>query len=324
MSKKDYKKICQNLISELREREKEVILRRFGLEGKTPETLQSIGDSFGITRERVRQIQVAAEKKIKPKLKNYEDLFESVKEYLKKFGGVKREDTLLTELAEKEENELIFLLTVDGRLKRFNHDKEFHSFWAIDNQSAKLAKKTISRIVKRFEKEKKLVNLEELSQQLGIKKEILNSYLEISKKIQKNKKGFYGLREWPEINPRGIRDKAYLVFKEIQKPLHFTEVARLIEGANVATVHNELIRDERFVLIGRGIYALKEWGYYPGEVKDVILKILQEKKRPLTKEEILEEVKKQRIVKPNTVFLNLSKYFERDEKGRYRIKTAQI
>jgi DNA-directed RNA polymerase delta subunit len=97
----------------------------------------------------------------------------------------------------------------------------------------------------------------------------------------------------------------------------------MIEGANLRSVHNELIRDRRFVLIGRGIYALREWGYFPGEVKDIIFKFLKEE-GPLTKEEILERIKKQRMVKENTVLINLAKYFERDEKGRYRIKTAEI
>jgi len=130
------------------------------------------------------------------------------------------------------------------------------------------------------------------------------------------------LLDWPEINPRGVKDKAYIVFKKIGKPLHFDEVARLIEGSLVQTVHNELIKDPRFVLVGRGIYALEEWGYFPGQVKDVILKILKEEGKPLTKEEILEKVRKQRLVKENTVFLNLSnkKHFLRNSQGKYEVK----
>jgi hypothetical protein len=326
MVEKNYKKIAQDLISELQGKEREVIVRRFGLEGRKRETLQSIGDSFGVTRERVRQIQVSATKKIEPRLGKYQSVFESFFDYFRNFGGLRKEEKLLEELGKNQENELIFLLSLDGRFKKFNQDKDFYTFWAGSLESVKKAKEVISLLCKKFEKEKKLMTFDQLSRGLGIKKEFLISYLEISKRIQKNEKGLYGLREWPEINPRGVRDKAYLVFKELQKPLHFTEVARLIKGANLATVHNELIRDERFVLIGRGIYALREWGYEPGEVKDIILKILKEERRPLTKEEILEKIKKQRIVKPNTVFLNLSnkEYFERDENGRYRIKTAQI
>ena len=121
-----------------------------------------------------------------------------------------------------------------------------------------------------------------------------------------------------------MKDKAYLVFKKENKPLHFTEVASLIDSALPQTVHNELIKDSRFVLVGRGIYALKEWGYERGYVKDVIFKVLKSAQKPLDREEILEKVLEQRIVKKNTVLLNLSNknYFLRTSEGNYTIKEA--
>jgi hypothetical protein len=320
---KGYKKICKDLISDLKDREKEVILRRFGLEGRKKETLQSIGNSFGITRERVRQIEDAALKKIRSKIEKHRRIFDEFLNYFKKFGDLRKEEKILEELGGNEKNELVFLLSLDRRFLRFNQNKEFYSLWTTNLNSLEKAKSLIFSICKKFEREKKLMNLNEISSEFKIKEKLLEGFLEISKRIQKNKKGLYGLREWPEINPRGIRDKAYLIFKELKRPLHFTEVAKMIEGANLKSIHNELIKDERFVLIGRGIYALKEWGYFPGEVKDVIFKFLKEE-GPLTKEEILERIKKQRVVKKDTVLINLAKHFERDEKGRYRIKTAQI
>jgi len=318
-----YQKICKDLISDLKEREKEVILRRFGLEGKERETLQSIGDSFGITRERVRQIEKVALNKIKAKVKNYRKVFEKFFDYFKKFGKVRKEETLLKELGRKEKNEIFFLLNLDKRFLRFNQNENFYSLWTTDLKSLEEVKDLIFSICKKFEREKKLMSLKELALEFKIKENLLEGFLEISKRIGKNKNGFYGLVEWPEINPKKLSDKAYLVFKELKRPLHFTEVSKMIEGSNLKSVHNELIRDERFVLIGRGIYALKEWGYFPGEVKDLIFKFLKEE-GPLTKEEILERIKKQRIVKENTVLINLSKYFVKDEKGRYKIKTAEI
>jgi hypothetical protein len=320
---KGYKKICQDLISALKEREREVILRRFGLGGRERETLQSIGNDLGITRERVRQIEEVALKKIKPKLKDHRRLFDGFLSYFGKFGNARREEKVLEELGGEEKNELVFLLSLDGRFLRANENNDFHSFWAIGEESLKKVREILQTIAGKLEKEKRLMSLKEIAGELKIKEKILEGFLEISKRILKNEKGLYGLREWPEITPRGIRDRAYLVFKELKRPLHFTEVARMIQGANLKSVHNELIRDERFVLVGRGIYALREWGYFPGEVKDVIYKILKEE-GPLTKEEILERIKKQRIVKENTVLINLTKYFEKDEKGRYRIKTAEI
>jgi transcriptional regulator with XRE-family HTH domain len=323
MTKENYKKICKDLISDLKEREKEIIVRRFGLEGGEKESLQSIGESFGITRERVRQIENSALNKIRPKVKKYQKLFKKFLDYFKKVGEVRKEERLLEELGGKEKNELIFLLNLHDKFLRFNQDENFYSFWTTNLNALKKVKEFISSVRKKFEKEKRLMTLKEIASSFNIKENLLEGFLEISKKIQKNKEGLYGLKDWPEINPKNLGDKAYLVFKKLQKPLHFTEVAKLIEGANLKSVHNELIRDERFVLVGRGIYALREWGYFPGEVKDVIFQFLKEE-GPMTREEILERIKKQRIVKDNTVLITLAKYFEKDEKGKYRIKTAQI
>ena len=322
MAKVNLKKVCQALISNLNGREKEVIERRFGLFGKEKETLEAIGRDFGVCRERVRQIEEAALKKIREEIGTKKAVFDSIFSEFKKKGGVRKEENLVLEKG----REILLLLKLDKRFQRKNQTDEFFTLWTIGKNYLERAKKFLSKLVKFFKKERKLLKFEEISKIFGIEREVLNSFLEISKIVAKNEEGFYGLLEWPEIKPRGIRDKAYLVLKKAQRPLHFTEIAAQIKGAKVPTVHNELIKDERFVLVGRGTYALTEWGYFPGEVKDVILRILKEKKRPMTKEEILEEVRKQRIVKPTTVFLYLynKKYFERDSQGRYRPKTAQI
>jgi hypothetical protein len=322
MAKVNLKKVCQDLIFNLKGREREVVERRFGLFGREKETLEAIGRDFGVCRERVRQIEEAALGKIREKIGEKRRVFNSVFYEFEKKGGVRKEESLISEKG----REILLFLKLDKRFQRKNQTEEFFTLWTIGREYLERAKRFLSKLVKFFEKERKILNFNEISKVFGIKKEILHSFLEISKLIGKNEEGFYGLLEWPEIKPRGVKDKAYLVLKKAQKPLHFTEIAAKIEGAKVPTVHNELIKDERFVLVGRGTYALAEWGYFPGEVKDVILRILKENRRPMTKEEILKEVRKQRIVKPTTVFLYLynKKYFERDSEGRYRPKTAQI
>jgi hypothetical protein len=201
-------------------------------------------------------------------------------------------------------------------------NEEFYPFWSVGSNFINSAKKTIDVIINKFKESKRPLSFKELKNFQSLNDIFLNSYLEISKRIQKSSDGLYGLKEWPEINPRGIKDKAYIIFKKIGKPLHFTEVTRKIDGALTQTVHNELIRDARFVLVGRGIYALSEWGYVPGQVKDVISKILKESKRPLTKEEILSRVLGQRVVKENTILLNLSNknHFLKNSQGRYTVK----
>jgi len=144
------------------------------------------------------------------------------------------------------------------------------------------------------------------------KNEILN-FLSVLKNISKNKFGKWGISEWMEINPKGTRERIYLVLKEEKTPLHFREIAKLIDKSGInkkkshpQTVHNELIKDERFILIGRGIYALREWGYVPGTIKDVLEEILKGNGEPMTKEEIIEAVLKMRKVKKTTIMINLN------------------
>lgn len=323
----DYQKICFDLLSDLEEREKEIISRRFGLKSEQAkrETLESIGKDFGVCRERIRQIQDACLKKIKPKLEKYQEVFEAFTNHFKKFGNLRREDLLLEELGGKFQNVIYFLLTLDKEFQRCNQNEEFYSFWFSGQNSLNKAKETIDLVFQKLKEIGKPLTLDEISTFSSLEKPVLQSYLDISKKISRNSENLYGLEDWPEINPRGVKDKAYLVLKKNKKPLHFTDIAKMIEKANLQTVHNELIKDPRFVLVGRGIYALREWGYIPGQVKDVIFAILK-KEGPLTKEEILKRVLSQRLVKENTILLNLSnkKYFLRDSQGRYRPKTEII
>jgi hypothetical protein len=316
--------IVQKLMNNLKEKEKIVISRRFGFGGKERETLEKIGKDFGVSRERIRQIQEVAMNKLKSQIKDNEEIreiFQKVADYLGKFGDARKEETLLEELAQKEKNELLFLMQLSPEFKRFPEDREFWSFWTKGKKAEEKVREIINKAISILKEKKKPLSLEEFN--FSLPKEVIESYLEISKNIGKTKNGLFGLMSWPEVNPKRIKDKAYLVLKEIGQPLHFKKIAELIPGANTHTVHNELIKDPRFVLIGRGIYALAEWGYIPGQVKDIILKVLKEEGRPLTKEEIIEKVLKQRVVKKTTILMNLndSKYFIRDEAGKYKLRT---
>ena len=149
-----------------------------------------------------------------------------------------------------------------------------------------------------------------------VKQQPLGNWLSISKNIAKNPLGEWGKSKSSNIKTKGVRDYAYLILRKHGSPIHFREVAKLIsevfkKKAHVATTHNELIKDPRFVLVGRGLYALAEWGYLSGVVKDVIRKII-EKNGPLTKDKIIEKVLKERYVKENTILVNLQnpKYFK--------------
>ena len=318
-----YSKICQNLLKDLPERQKQVILRRFGLETGERETLESIGRDFSITRERVRQIENDGFLRLKPKIESYQKVFQHFTEQLKNAGELKKEETLLSQLGGgNEQPQIFFLLTLGEPFQRVSETKEFHPFWTINPDSRETAQRVVSSFYQKLEKINRPITLSEYKSFLNISPEVLESFLEVSKIIQKNQEGLFGLKNWPEINPRNIKDKAYLVFKKEKRPLHFRDAAKLIgPDALPQTVHNELIKDQRFVLVGRGTYALKEWGYEEGDVKDVILKILRKVKRPLFKKEILEKVSKQRLVKETTILLNLGnkKYFLKTPEGKYTL-----
>ena len=321
----NYSQIYSNFLKSLSGRQKTVISRRFGLKGGRRETLDFIGKDYKITRERVRQIERDGFLKLEPQTKRYQKVFQQFKNYLKNNGELKREDLLLREFGgNRWQNQVFFLFNLEKSFKRFSETADFYPFWTINGDSIAKAEKFIKASYIKLEKIGKPIQLKELSFN-SLNNKILSSYLEISKKIQKNSENLFGLSTWPEINPKGIKDKAYLVFKKEKKPLHFSRVAKLINGALPQTVHNELIKDYRFVLIGRGLYALGEWGYEGGVVKDVILKILKESKKPLTKKEILKKVLKERLVKENTILLNLSnkKYFAKNSGGLYNIKVKK-
>ena len=141
--------------------------------------------------------------------------------------------------------------------------------------------------------------------------------------------GLWGLAKWPTVNPKNIRDKIYVILETNREPMHFSDIASAIADSNfrrknvtTQAIHNELIKDPRFVLIGRGIYALDSWGYKKGTVSDIIVDALKNSKKPMTREEIVSAVLKSRKVKETTILLNLQNkdLFERVEKNAYKLK----
>ena len=336
-----YAKICDDLLKGLPNRTKDVICRRFGFKSGERETLEVIGSDHGITRERVRQIEKDGITRLKQNLNKYDKVFAYLREQLRNFGGLKREDLLLDLLGNsKYNNHVYFLLNLSEPFIRIGETEDLYSLWTSDNNNLAVAEKLIGHFCKKFQDTNQTIPLPDIFNvyQKEVKpiinkplnNQALISYIEISKKIKAGSEGQLGLKDWPEITPRGVKDKAYLVFKNERKPLHFTDVASLIsvrfnqEKVFSPTVHNELIKDSRFILVGRGIYALKEWGYEPGVVKDVISKVLRDAEKPMTKEEIVLEVLKQRLIKENTILLNLKdkKHFLKTEEGKYVIYKA--
>ena len=158
---------------------------------------------------------------------------------------------------------------------------------------------------------------------------MVKRWLSVSHKIGKNPLGEWGRVESPHVRVKNTRDFAYLTLKRHGSPMHFSEVAGGIKKlfgreAHPATTHNELIKDNRFVLVGRGLYALKEWGYAPGIVKDVIVGVLLREGGALDRSEIVERVKRERYVKDATIVVNLqSNMFMRTPEGKYALRAKK-
>lgn len=338
----NYKQLYLKFTKGLSDKTRDIFDRRFGVKTGSPETLESIGKSLGITRERVRQIEEAGFNFIRKNNKEaLENVYAVFADYFNQKGGFKKEEIVLEQLGGKKSRPyILFLLTLGEQFSRVCEKKDFHYFWSAMPDGQAKVKETLAVLVSDMQNIGKPMTRQaffvDIASKRNLSLEATNSYLEVSKRIQQNREDQLGLADWPEIKPRGVKDKAFLVFKKHGKPLHFTHVAHLIDKLDYnmpnskktypQTVHNELIKDGRFVLVGRGTYALAEWGYAPGTIKDVIEKILKEKNEPAHKDEIVEKVLAQRLVAKNTVLMNLNnkKNFEKTHDDKYFIRKTQL
>ncbi|MFH1402580.1 MAG: sigma factor-like helix-turn-helix DNA-binding protein [Patescibacteria group bacterium] len=337
----DSKQIIKSFLTELPDRSQDILAQRYGLGNQLNKlTLEAIGQKYGITRERVRQIENHSLKGIRKSesFGNAGDVFNELSTLIELEGGVVVEDNLLDYLSKDKlaQNNLYFLLVLGDAFTREKSDDEFKARWFVDREKSNSILGVLKDIHKNFDEADKLITEEEIlslvRQEIKKRKDIqkaeerhIKNWLSLSKKIDKNPFDEWGLATSQNIKLRGIRSYSYLVARQNGSPMHFTEVAEMIKKCfdkkvHIATCHNELIKDKRFVLVGRGLYALAEWGYSQGIVRDVVRDIL-EKNGPLTKKEVVDKVLKERYVKENTVIVNLQNpnFFNKNSDGTYSI-----
>lgn len=321
-----------------REREREIIARRFGLYDRR-ETLEQIGDLLGITRERVRQLEKAILARLKaqtdgqlPEIDKVEKVF--IK-HLHEMGRVARIKALAARVGktgdDRDQAHVAFLATLAPGLVVIDENDHFYPSVGISetNKDEASIKKATKQIVDTIKEIGQPVTVEELHARLSFEHpDQIRALCSISKDLTELN-NHWGLIKWPLVNPKNIRDKIYVVLREVGKPLHFSEISKEIRQSNfkrkdvtTQAIHNELIKDKRFVLIGRGIYALSEWGYKKGTVADIIAEVLKKAGKPLHRDEIVKRVLKSRQVKETTILLNLQgkPLFERVAKATYTLK----
>lgn len=320
------------------EREREIITRRFGLFDRR-ETLEQIGELLGITRERVRQLEkailirlkIAAEDNKVPAIR---DIERTLTRDLSETGRVGRVQDITGRLIGDKQDarhraHVAFIAELSPNLVVISENDHYHHTIGIRaHGDEKAIKANIDEIVKTIKKHGEPLQIEALHAQLHHENPEQVRALASASKHLAHLKDNWGLIKWPTVNPKNIRDKIYVILAENGKPMHFSEIAKSIKGSDfkrkdvtTQAIHNELIKDKRFVLIGRGIYALDNWGFSKGTVADIITDVLQTAGEPLHRDEIVKRVLKSRQVKETTILLNLQSkpQFKRVAKATYTL-----
>jgi len=341
----------ENILNILSEREQKIIQMRHGLSSNDKKTLEDIGKQYNITRERVRQIENTSLKKIinnfdQDYLKKVEDITNAI---LGEHGGMMSEENLIKELlivpGDNASNRSAIRFILNELLKHRFHfvkeSKKTNSFWKTPEASLSFFDEVIDKIRNLIEEHNAPLPIDELISKVQkadfyrqndeLTDNVVINFIYITKYLDSNPYDEWGLADWPSITPHRMNDKIYLVLHKQKKPMHFTEIADTINKvgfdnrqAYPATIHNELILDDKYVLIGRGMYALKDWGYKPGVVSDVIADILKEAGKSLAKQKIIDEVLKKRLIKKTTISLALmdKTRFAKDSNNNYFLKES--
>ena len=320
------------------DREREIVARRFGLTGPK-ETLEQIGEMLTITRERVRQLEkailirlrIGSEDGTIPNLAAAEKL---LIRNLTETGRVARLNTLAEKIygnhfTSEDLCKLAFIGEISSSLVNLEGNDRLYSSIGIAEYGDRVTILTrVDEVVELIKKIGHPVSVEELDQSLDYEHpDHITAIASLSCQLA-CLNGLWGLTKWPTVNPKNIRDKIYVVLSGNGSPMHFSDISKAISASNfrrknvtTQAIHNELIKDPRFVLIGRGIYALSEWGYKKGTVSEIIVETMKEENRPLTREEIVRAVLHSRRVKETTILLKLQnkKLFKKTDKDHYTL-----
>ena len=333
------KAIDSSLATIDQEREREIISRRFGLNGNK-ETLEQIGEMLSITRERVRQLEKAILIRLRiaatdGKIPDLDPAEKLIIRNLTEMGRVAR----INDLGQKilgftpnpiEKSQFQFLGEISPLLTSINENDTYYAAIGIAKYGdEKTIRNRVNQIVNVIKEHKSPMTIEDLDAALDYEHpDYIAATARVSKQLA-TLGGVWGLTKWPTVNPKNIRDKIFVILDQNKEPMHFSEIANMIGRSNfrrknvtMQAIHNELIKDPRFVLIGRGIYALDSWGYTKGTVADVIAKVLRKAGTDgLDRDEIVRQVLKERKVKETTVLLNLQnkKLFTRVDKNSYKL-----
>ncbi len=325
-----------------REREREIISRRFGLYDRK-ETLEQIGELIGITRERVRQLEKAILIRLRIAAEDGQTDVITIEKVLVRHLSEMGNAAKLADLAgavnpgadDRFKAQIAFMSELAPRLTTLSeNDNYVHGIALKDTYpDEKSLKKRVDAVVVAVKEHGEAIGIEALFDKVSgyNKPSEVRAIATLSKNLAELR-NHWGLVKWPSVNPKNIRDKIYVILQDNKKPLHFSDISKAIKASDfkrkdvtTQAIHNELIKDKRFVLIGRGIYALAEWGYKKGTVSDIIADILKKEGAPLHRDEIVKRVLKSRQVRETTILLNLQSKpeFKRVAKATYELLASE-
>ena len=334
--------LISHLLIVLSEKEKFIIQNRFALEKSKKMTLEEIGEHFGVTRERIRQIEKSALRKLERNAQNtnVRILTEFAKALLEKQGGLVQDEhfknlllNILPNVTAEEIEELHLALVLDAGIQYESNTLKYHPYYKLSSFNLENIEKVANKGLSILNETEHVIAVEKITNKINdetnskFDSRTVENILRIVKECKFTENGV-GLFSWKHIHPRTLKDKILYIFGKEKKALHFQKISVLISESsfdakkvNVQAVHNELIRNPQFILIGRGIYALSEWGYKSGTVSDVIKEILSDGIER-TREEITKSVLERRHVKTITIYLNLKNKPEFVRVGRDKYALA--
>jgi hypothetical protein len=302
------------------------------------ETLEQIGELLGITRERVRQLEKVVVTRLKTSALNgslatVAQIENTILSTLSKHNDIMRISELAPLMSKQgnklDQSRIYFMSELAPKISVIEESDHFYSSVGVKSiHDEKKIRELTNRVVEAVKKIGHPATIVEIAKEAKQPSPAHTAAIASISKHLAELNGQWGLTKWPMVNPKNIRDKIYVILHEHGSHMHFNEIAAAIRQSDfkrkdvtTQAIHNELIKDKRFVLIGRGIYALQEWGYKKGTVADMISEVLNDAGEPLHRDEIVKRVLKLRHVKETTILLNLQgkDQFKRTAKATYAL-----
>lgn len=346
--------VINTLLPQIKQRNREIFLRRTGLLNGKEETLEEIGFSFGLTRERVRQIEETIKLKlIKLIRRESKDILDIIFKEISNQIVLSTEESfniyqnLIKENVEFSRNVIVnLIMEAIGNKALFISSSG--NLWTVSKAIAirypdiiRIARRILSGLTMDLE-----LLAVEVSREIGFREKV---EIEVVKKIIRASARFLNIVDIQgydsnAISPQSQRlsnirkDFAYFYIKRQGVPVNLREIFRAMqdeaphlvpqEGGMSDVMHvldSNLERDKRLAWAGQSIFALVEWGY-EHEVTTIgkaVERLLRRVGRAMSTGEICNEILKLYSVSANSVSAALKreegKRFRRVKKGFWTI-----